>query len=557
MGKGVVALTMNPKTKEHRRSAILLLEEAVHVLRKAPLFLLSAYAIGTLPFVLAFFYFWADMSRSADAQRYHAVASLGLALLYIWMKSWHVVFAARVKMKISGESLPQWSSQRVLSLVATQTLIHSTAFVVLPLAAIVALPFGWCYAFYQNVTVEAANQDSTLKMLCKKAWFQARLWPRQNHILMSIFFIFGIVVFLNLASAIYLLPHLVKKYLGIESLFTLSGFHMINTTFWVVTIGISYLCMNPLVKTVYVLRCFYGAAITSGDDLKMALKRLIAGLTAAVVGFVMMVCVVGSPSPTLAEQAHIIQPEALDRSIEAVMQQREFSWRMPREMLTDDQTEPKGPIASVVDWIVDQLAKGFNAVVEWIDQLIDWLLALLPTGERQQVATDTDWVSSVRVAVVILLIGLIGVLAYILWRSWRRRRTAKADIEAMPVESKLDIEDEDTTAADLPVNRWLDLALELTRKGSLRLAMRAFFLGTLAALAEHGLITIENFKSNREYEIELRRRAHEKENLLTAFTRSREVFERVWYGMYAIKQPDLDNFATLQKRMITLAQSEY
>ena len=556
MGKGVVELAMNPKTKEHRKSAILVVEEAVHVLRKAPLFLLSAYAIGTLPFVLALFYFWADMSRSADAQRYHAVASLGLAFLYIWMKCWHVVFTARVKMKISGEILPQWTWQRVLSLVTSQALIHSTAFFVLPLAAFLVLPFGWCYAFYQNVTVEAVKEDCTPKMLCQKAWSQARLWPRQNHILMCIFFIFGIVVFLNIASAIYIVPHLVKKYLGIESLFTLSGFHVINTTFWVVTIGISYLCMNPLVKTVYALRCFYGAAINSGDDLKMALKRLVAGRSAMVLGLVMMACVIGNPSHTVAEQAHIIEPEALDRSIEDVMQQREFAWRMPREMLEDDQTEPKGPIASVVDWIIDQLAKGFNAVVEWIDALIDWLLALLPTGERQQVASDTDWVSSVRVVVVILLIGLIGVMAYILWRSWSRRQAAQTEIQAMPVEPTLDLEDEDTTAADLPVNRWLDLALELARKGSLRLAMRAFYLGTLAALAEHGLITIEKFKSNREYEMELRRRAHHKENLLTAFTRSREVFERVWYGMYAIKQPDLDNFAALQQRMIALAQTK-
>jgi hypothetical protein len=557
MGKGVVELSMNPKTKEHRRSAILLLEEAVHVLRKSPLFLLSTYAIGTLPFVLALFYFWADMSRSADAQRYHAVASLGLALLYIWMKCWHVVFAARVKMKISGESLPQWSFQRIVSLVTTQTLIHSTAFFVLPLAAVIALPFGWCYAFYQNVTVEAANEDDTAKMLCKKAWSQARLWPRQNHILMSIFFIFGIVVLLNIASAIYILPHLVKKYLGIESLFTLSGFHVINTTFWVVTIGISYLCINPLVRTIYALRCFYGSAITSGDDLKMGLKRLVASRTAAVIGFVMIICMVGSPSYSVAKEAHVIEPEALDHSIENVIQQREFSWRMPREVLAKDETDPKGPIASVVAWIIDQLAKGFKTVVQWIDQFIDWLFDLLPKGARQQAASDTDWISSVRIAVVILLIGLIGVLAYILWRSWSRRQTAQNEIQAIPVEPTLDLEDEDTTAADLPVNRWLDLARELTRKGSLRLAMRALYLGTLAALAEHGLITIEKFKSNREYEIELRRRAHQKENLLTAFTRSREVFDRVWYGMYAIAQPDFDHFAALQKRMITLAQSEY
>ena len=555
MGKGVVELTMSPKTKEHRRSAILLLEEAVHILRKAPLSLLSTYAIGTLPFVLALFYFWADMSRSADAQRYHAVASLGLALLYIWMKCWHVVFAARVRMTLSGETPPRWSYDRVLSLVTTQALIHATVFFILPLAAVIALPFGWCYAFYQNVTVEAANDNGNVKMICQKAWSQARLWPRQNHILMSIFFIFGLVVFLNVAGAIYILPHLVKKYLGIESVFTLSGFHMINTTFWVTTIGISYLCLNPLVRTVYALRCFYGSAIHSGDDLKIGLKGLVAGRTAAVIGLVVFALLAGSPSPTLAQRAQIIAPEELDRSIDDVLQQREFSWRMPREMPAEEQIEPKGPIASVVAWIIDKLRDGIKTVFDWVDQFMDWLLELLPTGERQKVSSDADWMSSVRVAVIALLIGLFVVLSYILWRSWSRRQINKDQIVAAPVESVPDLEDEDTTAYDLPLNRWLDLAAELAGEGKLRLALRAFYLATLAGLAEHGLITIEKFKSNREYEIELRRRAHQKAKLLTDFTASREVFERVWYGLYTIKQPQLDDFAALQKRMLTLAQS--
>ncbi len=546
---------MNPKAKEHRRSAMLLLEEAVHLLRKAPLFLLSAYAIGTLPFVLALFYFWADMSRSADAQRYHAVVSLGLAFLYIWMKCWHVVFAARVKMKLSGEPLPRWSFQRVLSLVTTQALIHATAFLILPLAGLVALPFGWCYAFYQNVTVEATAETGELRRLCQKAWVQARQWPRQNHMLLFIFFVFGSVVFLNVATAIYILPHLIKKYLGFESLFTLSGMHVINTTFWMVTIGISYLCMNPLVRTVYVLRCFYGSALTSGDDLKLALRGRVSARRGAVIGLVLTALLAASPSRPAAAETRLIAADTLDRSIDEVMQQREFTWRMPREAIAEDQTEPEGPIAGLAAWIIDKVGKGLNAVIDLIDKLINWLMDLLPTGGQRRASQDTDWVTSVRVAVIVLLIGLLGALAYILWRSWVGRKAARGERVAAAAEPTLDLEDEDTTAADLPVNRWLDLAREFTQKGSLRLAIRAFYLATLAGLAEHQLITIEKFKSNREYEIELRRRAHQKEGLLTAFTRSREVFEFVWYGMHTVNRPDLDDFASLQKRMMTIAQS--
>ena len=555
MGNGVVEHAMKRKSQEHHKSAILILEEAVHLLRKAPLFLLSGYYIGTLPFILGLFYFWADMSRSADAKSYHAVASLGIALLYIWMKCWHVVFAARVKMSISGQPVPRWSLHRMLTLVTTQTLIHATAFFILPLAALVAIPFGWCYAFYQNITAEAITELDDLKTLCQKAWFQAKLWPRQNHMLLAIIFIFGVVVFLNLAGAIYILPHLLKKYIGVESMFTLSGSHVINTTFWVVTIGISYLCMNPLVKTVYALRCFYGAALKSGDDLKTELKGLMPGRTGVAIGLFVVALFAGSPIPSIAIETHFASPEALDRSIDEVMERREFAWRMPRELIAEDEKTPKGPIASVVAWIIDKLGKGIKAVINWVDKLMDWLIGLLPTGDRRTASSNANWITSVRVAVFVLLIGILCALVYILWRSWMRRQNAQAEIVAAAVESTPNLENDDTAADDLPVNRWLELARELTEKGSWRLAIRAFYLATLANLAENELITIEKFKSNREYENELHRRAHQKEALLTAFSKSREVFERVWYGMYEINRPDLDHYAAIQKRMMTIAQS--
>ena len=555
MGNGVVEHAMKRKSQEHHKSAILILEEAVHLLRKAPLFLLSGYYIGTLPFILGLFYFWADMSRSADAKSYHAVASLGIALLYIWMKCWHVVFAARVKMSISGQPVPRWSLHRMLTLVTTQTLIHATAFFILPLAALVAIPFGWCYAFYQNITAEAMTELDDLKTLCQKAWFQAKLWPRQNHMLLAIIFIFGVVVFLNLAGAIYILPHLLKKYIGVESMFSLSGSHVINTTFWVVTIGISYLCMNPLVKTVYALRCFYGAALKSGDDLKTELKGLMPGRTGVAIGLFVVALFAGSPIPSIAIETHFASPEALDRSIDEVMERREFTWRMPRELIAEDEKTPKGPIASVVAWIIDKLGKGIKAVINWVDKLMDWLIGLLPTGDRRTASSNANWITSVRVAVFVLLIGILCALVYILWRSWMRRQNAQAEIVAAAVESTPNLENDDTAADDLPVNRWLELARELTEKGSWRLAIRAFYLATLANLAENELITIEKFKSNREYENELHRRAHQKEALLKAFSKSREVFERVWYGMYEINRSDLDHYAAIQKRMMTIAQS--
>ncbi len=83
--------------------------------------------------------------------------------------------------------------------------------------------------------------------------------------------------------------------------------------------------------------------------------------------------------------------------------------------------------------------------------------------------------------------------------------------------------------------------------------MRALYLATLAYLAEHQMITIEDYKSNREYEQELRRRAHERKELLITFSKSLNLFERVWYGMYRIPRADFDDFVKNQKRILTFA----
>ena len=148
----------------------------------------------------------------------------------------------------------------------TQTFVQASGIVVLPASALLAIPFAWCYAFYQNVLVHADEDYRSLKQICGNAWLQASLWPRQNHVLLLVLMLFGNVVFINLAVAIFIGPHLLKKFFGFDSVFTLSGLNVINSTFWVSVWGLAYLCLDPLVKTAYVLRCISGASLTSGQN---------------------------------------------------------------------------------------------------------------------------------------------------------------------------------------------------------------------------------------------------------------------------------------------------
>jgi len=268
---------MQKTGKIHRKSAMRLMEQAVHLLRLAPADLLSVYYIGSLPFILGLLYFWGDMSRSADAGEHATSAALGMALLFVWMKCCQALFATRVYARLCRSKEPDSPSYARLGLQLTsQTLLHATGVFILPLALCITLPFGWCFAFYQNVTVLSLNESAGVRALYRQAWLQARLWPSENHHLLAVISIFSLVVFANLTIAVYVFPQMVKTFFGYESVFTLSGVKLFNTTFWMTVLSLTWLCVDPLIKTVYALRCFYGLAIASGDDIRIELHSAIA-----------------------------------------------------------------------------------------------------------------------------------------------------------------------------------------------------------------------------------------------------------------------------------------
>jgi len=260
--------------KGQGRTAIELLEEAVHLLRISPFAALGRYYIGTLPFILALLYFWADMSRGAFASNRLIPSSFTLALLFIWMKSWHTIFAQFMRARINITPASGLSLGQFLRLAETQSLVQVTGLILIPLSLLFSLT-GWFYAFYQNYSI-LDNGQGKIKDLLNRSWMQSKLWPGQNHALLLIMSLLGIFVFLNIAICLYLLPQLLNSILGIETLFTMSGqLSLLNTTYLAITLGITFLCLDPLLKTAYILRCFYGESLSSGEDLKADLKKMI------------------------------------------------------------------------------------------------------------------------------------------------------------------------------------------------------------------------------------------------------------------------------------------
>jgi hypothetical protein len=113
-----------------------------------------------------------------------------------------------------------------------------------------------------------------------------------------------------------------------------------------------------------------------------------------------------------------------------------------------------------------------------------------------------------------------------------RRAYGEKIVEAVPAAIVPDLRDENVGAEQLPEDDWLRLARDLASKGEFRLALRALYLASLAHLARRELIVLARFKSNREYERELARRARAVPQLKTLFAENVSAFDRVWYGRH-------------------------
>jgi hypothetical protein len=556
---------MRSSRRQSGKSALDLVEEAVHLLRAAPAATLATHGWGTIPFVLGLLYFWADMSRSPFAHQHVAGASLGMAALFLWMKFWQAAFAARVRAQAAGLPAPRWGPGRCARVFLGQAIVQPSGLFLLPLALIPVLPFGWVYAFYQSATALAGREPGRTSRLAQQAWKQAALWPRQNHVLLALLAGWTLCVFLNWTIICYLVPQLVKMLLGIESAFTRSPAALLNTTFFTAMLGLTYLCVDPVLKTIYVLRCFYGESLESGEDLKAALKPFAGaaqtlavavallgalGLTqaanasaaplpkgtnrvTAVADFVPL-----NPSSPPAEpdgrtavspvSRPAVSPAELDRAISDTLRERKYTWRMPREAVPEPEGEPG---------ILGRFLQKAGALIrEWWKTLGEWLRRLLERLFRHEASPHAPggwgWIMSLNTLLYALLAIVVVALALLVCRLWIRGRQRQRVVASEAIQPAPDLADESAGAEQLPEDGWTKLARELLERGEFRLAMRAFYLASLAHLAQRNLISLARFKSNRDYERELRRRGHSFPDLLSVFDENLLAFERIWYGTH-------------------------
>jgi hypothetical protein len=598
--------------RDDGKQALELIEEATHLLRTAPAATLAFYYLGAIPFVLALLFFWGEMSRSPFASRHLASATLRLAVFYLWMRFWQVIFLQHLRASLSGSASPSLTIKRSARILITQTALQPLGLFLLPVALVLTLPFPWAFAFFQNAAVLCHGESAELGLLIKQSCRQAVLWPRQNHLALVLLLGFAFAIFLNCGMVCFLLPGLVKTLFGVENFFTRNPVSLLNSTFFAAILILTYLCVDPLVKAVYALRCFYGDSLESGEDLKAELRQISLSIRPIVasllLGFLSFdtasassgwqercpeplgfhlqasdevtpffdslnsvtfsellkresITILQTAAPNDGQTAPVLGateavPEdysALDQAIQQVVQKNKYAWRLPRDAVEEAANTKQG----ILERFLERVGKLFR---QWLSEFWRWIGNWLRKLFSRQASFQTGgsgygWI----LAQEVLLYGLVSAavigLGVLVYRILRQRKGRFDPIPTQPVQPLPDLTDENIAADQLPEDGWTSLARELLARGELRLALRAFYFASLAHLAQRNLVSLAKFKSNRDYERELQRRAHSLPDLLICFGENVEAIDRTWYGLHELSSEAVSKFVANLEQMRTLPNS--
>lgn len=259
-----------------------------------------------------------------------------------------------------------------------------------------------------------------------------------------------------------------------------------------------------------------------------------------------------APAPAPAPSG--VSSSQLNDAINQTIHERKYIYRMPREKIQDSDAS-EGPIARFFQKIGDMFRNWARDFSHWLGRLMrafmDWLNKLLgrnnPSYDRS--SSSYGWIEGVWLLVWLLIAVVVSGLIIFLYRVWRNRFKVRTPVATQAILSVPDVSDENVAADQLPEDEWMKLGREMLARGELRLAMRAFYLASLAHLASRNLISIARFKSNREYERELLRRGHSFPELLSTFGQNISVFEAIWYGMHEVNPDSVNQFALNVERI--------
>jgi cytochrome c-type biogenesis protein CcmH/NrfG len=237
-----------------------------------------------------------------------------------------------------------------------------------------------------------------------------------------------------------------------------------------------------------------------------------------------------------------VQPRQLDRAIDDVLAGADFRWRL--HPVAEKKPAESGPLARLFDPVLRWVLDAVRILREGIEDVVDWIVRNLfrqNSERRPAVGAGLSFADVLHLLVYVFIGAAVLLILWLLWIVWHqaaKRRAPVVAARAVPPAAP-DLRDDNIQAAQLPADGWLALARVQIGRGEWRLALRALYLATLARLSGEGLISLAKFKTNLDYERELRRRALTRAEIVAQFAARRRAFEDAWYGRAAPGEDDV------------------
>jgi hypothetical protein len=208
--------------------------------------------------------------------------------------------------------------------------------------------------------------------------------------------------------------------------------------------------------------------------------------------------------------------------------------RTPHEFTTNP-TDAKQKLDTILHRpeYQSEAKKGSSVIARLLREFFRWLESLFP--KRRQLQSEQATSLSRKVQVVVLglcLLVILYVLRTFVPRLMRRRKVLQKEKPKPRIVLGEKIAPEQS-ASDL-----LDEAERLARDGQLRSAIRKGYIALLVELGDRHLVSLAQYKTNRDYLNSVRNTPSLYENLSGLTDR----FERHWYGAVQATQTDWQEF---------------
>ena len=426
------------RQRHTERSSLQILEEAFHLLRSVDVKYFLILFLGTTTFAGGLLFFIADMSRSGLARETVIPSSLGVTALYFWMRYCQVKFCEGLWKTINHGSSASILGTLQFRNLSALLLIQALHIPLMLAGLLFVIPLGWIIATLQNSTVLAFTKDfgrRSFRGLLKSSLRNSHYEWGQNHGILVVLLFVSLFVWLNVVGTCLGLTTFGKAFFGIESAFTLSPLAaLLNSTFLVGTFLLTYLVISPVMKAVYVLRCFYAESRVTGEDLlsRLASCRAIRKrsprelsmrdkTSQAVMIAVIFCCLSGWVGALSADENP--PSRAFESELSETFKQKKYQWQLSRRVDAELAGSEEGWLARRMRELAEATQELLRSINQWFDEMLE--------NTRRDAAgasggSSSDGLkgfeglkSTFSLSLIAVVVGLILWVAFLLYRKYK------------------------------------------------------------------------------------------------------------------------------------------